>query len=55
MIDLFSFLPLKGLFNKIIYSFSTCCGGLLSGSAVYSKIRYIRETGFTRAPLFEKS
>jgi hypothetical protein len=34
-----------------MYSFLTCCGGLLYGPAVYSKIRQISETVcISRAP-----
>jgi hypothetical protein len=50
MIELF--FRLERQFYEIMYSFLVCCGGLV----VYSKIRQIRETGFTsRDPLFEKS
>jgi hypothetical protein len=57
-IELFFVFLSKGQFYKITYrySFSTCCGGPLYGLAVYSKIRQIREPGFTsRDPIFDKS
>jgi hypothetical protein len=45
-----------GSYKQIIYSFFACCGGPLYGPAVYTKIRNVRETGFTsKSPRFKKS
>jgi hypothetical protein len=56
MIELFFHFTVKCTVLPNNIFFSTCCGGLLYGPAVYSKIRQIRDIGFTsRSPLFVKS